>query len=359
MQGTITPDGYFTIGLSSPRKIRQEDKEYERDLQRYIDSYYLPGDWRSPGEEIFFKEYSTDVLPQAVQARIGSSIPRNFNNPARYGLKGITANGKRIVRSACSVLEAMYDKTQLAFLTLTVPSLPAFERDRVNRHWSKITNHLLTVLRRELKAAGGVDYVVGVTEVQEKRWIASRTLYYHFHICFVAHFGDFSYFISPTKIRLIWMRCLNAQLSEGHKLTPKMVAATEQLKTIKKSCGRYMAKYMSKGAKGVQMIIDGGMSPDQIPGQWWLCSRSLRDIVRRCVRSLPPEFISLARSCVDSFRDSTVFAWMQRVEVCVNGVTSVLGIVGYVSPRVHQEFLRTFDIGKAISFALQYKCTRE
>jgi hypothetical protein len=78
------------------------------------------------------------VWPGSLDFKLGLSFVDNFrrksdegtnnnlqprNTATRRGLKGITAYGKRMVKSACAILQQRHGHKNLTFGTLTLPAL--------------------------------------------------------------------------------------------------------------------------------------------------------------------------------------------------------------------------------------------
>lgn len=104
---------------------------------------------------------------------------------ARRGQKGLTPHGKMLVKNAASYLEKRHGKKNLSFLTVTIPSVSAEESKQISRCWSEIVRKFQQSITRHLSRQGLPPLVVGVTEVQEKRFERDGVLGLHLHLVFV------------------------------------------------------------------------------------------------------------------------------------------------------------------------------
>lgn len=223
-----------------------------------------------------------------VEAAIGfarllglSSVP-NFDKPARAvvrsGSRGITALGRRRVRNAAYMLTREAGKHRLTFSTVTLPELTCEEMTVIHMNWNKVVDRYRLLLSRHLRASGLTGEIVGVSEVQEKRYEESGFPVLHCHFVFVGMHRGGGWVLSPSRHDYIWRKSIQSVLP----LCVPNVASACQLKSVEKDAEGYLGKYMSKGGLAIANIVTNGYEW-ALPLQWWSCSRS---IVRRMESSM-------------------------------------------------------------------------
>ena len=154
------------------------------------------------------------------------------------GSRGLTAYAKRLLVGAVNLLEADYGKHNLVFHTATLPSdKPEIKREALRKS-KQILKYWRQVLSRLLSKCGlpNGDIVV-VLELQRRGAI-------HFHTVFVNPRKQGKYVLSLEQLDNAWRQALTAVLPILKDADFKVSCRTER---VKKSAGRYLAKYLSKG----------------------------------------------------------------------------------------------------------------
>lgn len=190
---------------------------------------------------------------------------------ARKGLKGITSYGARNVRNAAYLIEQDGGGLRTVFATCTVPSLPYEEMEVIHQRWHKVVEIYRLYLGRVLRDNNLSGESVTVSEIQEKRYQKSGLPILHIHTVFVGMRSDGKWAVTRECHDDIWRRALNV----AGGLDLKAVPVSCQLKPVRKSAEGYISKYMSKGSKVVQAMVDAGFR-GWMPKQWWNMSRSMR-----------------------------------------------------------------------------------
>lgn len=205
---------------------------------------------------------------------LGLSPHPNFDKPktkrAVFGLKGISGKGKRRVRNACFLMTREAGRHRLTFSTVTLPPMALGNLERAHRNWHKLIDFYRREVSRVLKRNGLTGEIVGVSEIQEKRYEKSGIPVLHAHFVFIGAGRNGGWVLSPRRHDRIWRRALATVLG-----LPRIdCSAACQLKSVKESAEGYLGKYMSKGAKVCAVVIADGFG-DWLPRQWWNCSREL------------------------------------------------------------------------------------
>jgi hypothetical protein len=222
--------------------------------------------------------------PKGPEA-LGSSTARNSEQLpepiGRYGLKGLTAQGKRSIKQGCCVLEEQ--RHRLAFWTVTLPD-EAMAAIRAADNWDVFQEAIRHRLRLKLRRAGLPPQVVGVAEIHPKRSEREGVPFVHLHIVFVGR-----------KTR--WHRWeidrwqLDAIIAAAAKAATGLRIGTEtagNVQPVKWSVTKYLAKYMSKDQNGAPVCVN---QINGIPRQWWFWTRELKNQVDHHTIPLPYRFV--------------------------------------------------------------------
>ena len=339
--GRQYPDGSFSIGAVPPEKKRKSEKEYDQD-------------WRATHEVVEWQErdangsygYSDKVAYRVREDKVDRHISgldrrSQLSQPKkRYGLKGITAQGKRKVRSGSALLERYYGKERLGFFTATLPS----EKHGVDdvdllylaKHWNLVTKRFFEEVVRELKRQSAPTEIIAVTEIQEKRWSKYQQVAPHLHWVMVAK-RDTKYkgwYLSTEWLSTTWNRIIANTL--GREVGSLGSAGSVDGKRIKKSATRYISKYMSKGGKLLEEIKEKS-SPETLPSQWWTACGGLKDIIKRNVVNLTQDIIKKYQEAERVGERWLV--WARWIEVEIDeGVSQVFGLAGGISREAYEFF---------------------
>lgn len=213
-----------------------------------------------------------------AQPPLGLSDGANFTEPAKTKkpCQGLTKRMARTIRNAGYLLERMYGKDNLSFLTLTLPDLPNEGLCACAENWGRMVDQFLKWLRSVIESKGGrLDYTY-CTEVQTKRLTNRGEYALHLHLLFGGRVSaKCPWYISPKKARKAWVRCIRSVYSGVFTDT-----ALENLQRIKKSAAGYIAKYVSKGTQGNPLRGDDKAIP-WFSGHWGGVSRDLRQSIER------------------------------------------------------------------------------
>lgn len=259
-----------------------------------------------------------------ARERLGLSNVSNFDKKpkasVRYGLKGITSKGKRIVRNACYLLEKETDRRFLTFATVTLPELPYEQMLAIHMQWHKVVEAYRREIRRELVKKGLPAEIIGVTEIQPKRWEKTGLPVLHCHFVWLGRKRGDDWAVSTARHDEIWRAAVMS-------VVPSVIAdfsASANMQAVKKSAENYLSKYMSKGAADIAVVIKAGLK-DLLPKQWWSCSRSLSQRIAHQLRI----FTKGTQWLMDraTMKNGDFFEYFVNIEV--PGKTDELITVGY------------------------------
>ncbi len=281
---------------------------------------------------------------------------RNYDLPnrGRRGLHGITPYGKRMVRAAAAILQQRHGKENLTFGTLT---LPDFDRDQlllISQNWAELKRRFNLALSRLLRRKGLDPDWVDVTEIQPKRWRRYKKVCLHLHYLHHGREKGVTYLhpgteagdptrewaIHPNEIREIWSRVL------GNLLQQKVdCSSATRIESVRLSAKNYLGKYMSKGGKIVQKVIDAGQE-DYIPSAWYGVSAGLREEIKAGMTELTPHQALEFAENIDYLQELGVIEWYYPIyqDMWLPGELApslhLVGVVGNLSGEHALRFLK-------------------
>lgn len=256
-----------------------------------------------------------------------STVPNPRIEKTSYGLAGITQNGRANIREGCYVLERKYGNSGLMFATLTLPHRGEYLID-VCFHWSKIVHRFFEEMQRIYERKGCVFEYACVVEIQEKRWRKYEEVAPHLHYVANCRHKNGSYIVSPTEVRECFRRVCNRFVPCDADFS-----ACENVQKVRKSAGRYLSKYFSKGGK---ILADINRTlPGTLPKHWWKVSASVRKSVQKNTCTLYDgdcwDFIGYCKGEVESGNKEVS---LNPVHIKVSEDAEMLvGYWGKVSPK--------------------------
>jgi len=180
-----------------------------------------------------------DTRRETVPPQLQQNAPTAKTTRCLRGSRGLTSYAKRLLVGAVNLLETKYGRQSLVFHTATLPSdaptvkLEALKKSKqILKYWRKVLSRLLD------KVGLPKDDIVVVLELQKRGAI-------HLHTVFVNHCKNGKYTLSLSQLDRAWQQTLTAVLPV---LKTANFSASCNCQRVKKSAGRYLAKYLSKGA---------------------------------------------------------------------------------------------------------------
>jgi len=204
------------------------------------------------------------------------------NHTVNRGHKGITNHGRRIVRQGAFILENRVGKSDLSFLTCTLPGGTVEDCKAANAAWPEITRRFMQDIRRELARRGAPTWVIGCTEIQPERFKRTGQPWPHMHLVFTGRTGR-PWLIGKMRANELWARCVMACLPID-RAALSWATRIEPIKT-KKSVAQYLSKYLSKGGEEIERLANSDDS-HPLPRAWHHCSHDLNQLVKKGVAQL-------------------------------------------------------------------------
>lgn len=163
---------------------------------------------------------------------------------SRKQCEKMTSRMGRRLRNASYILERWYGKDNLSFLTLTLPNLSAEDLGKCCENWGRMVDNFIRSMKQRLSKKGVEFHYVYCTEIQPGRLTNRGEYAPHLHMCFRGRSGKKKpWYVSPRQIRATWSACISNVV--GHRQYDNR--ALENVQRVRKSCSRYLAKYLSKG----------------------------------------------------------------------------------------------------------------
>ena len=337
-KGSIYPTGEFSFGMDVANYTQEKLKssEYERiHALQYHDLVDEDGNaWMRLPLDVA-QVYDPDATQgQEERLELGLSSLRNYHKrPERYGAKGLTSYGSRMVKSAAYLLEEKYGKERLTFGTYTLPSMPEGFRAFLHENWGEFVRQIFQHIKRELerKNADSTDYVA-VTEIQQKRLRAFGSVYLHLHFVILGRSQEGAYYLTTRKSDRILHMVLRGMVDKYKRKSGTEDQEIEldtkssgNLQRVRKSVVGYIGKYMSKGRSNHSQVSDFERSK-YYPRQWWTASRMLKDSVRKRIKVLTHELCDAIAN--DESMQAIWVKWIKPVIKEWDGQEYVLGYIG-------------------------------
>lgn len=258
VSGTLWPNGEFSFAYV-PDDVTQVTRGEEC-------SWAMPG----PGEGD--EGASALDLTLLNNLPLGETPPHQTLARQRYGLKGMTSQARRKVRASAYLLQERYGKGRLSFVTLTVPPLgDAQSERRLAARWHDAVRYLLRRLRQLLLKRGLPPTLVGVCEIQVKRYATSGQFPLHIHLVLVGRKRSRgAWGIHYSEFRSAWADILQSIV--GHSIETRYL---ENVKQVEKDAGNYLGKYMSKSQNEIEKVLADG-NEWMLPKQWWFSTKEMK-----------------------------------------------------------------------------------
>ena len=229
-------------------------------------------------------DWGDDVPPPmglsvATISRSDSSNPlKSCKTRSKKGTKGITSYGKRMTRSAATMLEDKFGRDCLSFGTATLPFMSQAENELVCQNWGVIANRFFEKLTRLCDRRGlSKDYCF-VTEIQENRFDRYGIVAPHLHWIIQGKLTKRSHWlILPSEVKLMWEGVLGNFLKR-----PIDGSTATRIEKPKKSLKKEMGKYLSKGTKIIKKIAELGKSY-LLPSAYHGSSKSLKKEIKDAI----------------------------------------------------------------------------
>jgi hypothetical protein len=357
--GTIWPSGDFSLGSKKIDRHGPRRRDRRTMLQAYDESQ--SGRWTAGAiaqrEAYSYAGGIVDALdaedfhanPGKYEYGDGATGPLDLTNarnshtvanrPEKYGKLGITGFGRKMVKSAATLVQKMPHK-RVTFATVTMPTLPKQLRRELALCWPEFLRQLLQWLSRQLKRQGLPPLVCSVTEIQPKRLAEHQEAYLHLHLVWPNHWAK----SGNWAIDVDRLRSWCAEFLQGKGLWCEGAWVNVDTKQVEKTAAGYLSKYMSKGSDELhQFAEDCGW--DAVPGQWWNLTAPLRALVKKYTRKGQQvgELLECMLSYVWNTGDMSGFHWLHEICLQYEGRSIQVGWFGALTQDFRKQLLKMLD----------------
>lgn len=359
--GRIWPSGDFSLGY---RKVEADSRvDYRREPNRVapeplprnwvigpwgIPMQAYPGPWVGLTVEEWceFQWLKNWHPPLAVECPQGATGPLDLTTPANShseaggvtprGRQGITSYGRKMVKSAATLIQKMPGK-RVTFATITMPPLPQQLRAELAREWPEFVRQLIQWLSRRLKLAALPALICSVSEVQPRRLQALNEGYLHLHLCWPNHYAKSGNWAVCVGLLKTW--CSEFLQKRGLWTSDSWVNV--DTKQVKKTAAGYLAKYMSKGVAEIEAFAaDCGW--DAVPKQWWNLSKPARDLVKKytCVGDATGALLEAVVNHALDEQELKIFHVLQPAILAYDGKERIVGWFGVLTTGIRLELVK-------------------
>lgn len=259
----------------------------------------------------------------------------NLRRPrARRGTRGFSAENRHKVKSCAAVLEREYGRRAIAFFTATLPASAASPSPV---EWSYAVRLFRDALRDSLILQGLTPDIIGVIEIQEKRFRSTGDVCPHLHCAFPGKHPGQNWAISKDELRNMWAKSLKTAMPGIPD--NEYFGSSTSVQSVKKSLVNYLGKYMSKGSKVIKEMKSQSKE-HLIPTSWVMCSRSMHRKYKQSVRVVSGE---TARRILDAITSnpSRYVTWEKKIFVTgSDGGAFQVGWTASLTPSGVKKFLR-------------------
>lgn len=276
--GYLSPSGRVSIAVLPKPKIAHQDKVYQAAVPKTTG--YIEYDVNTvDNTATVATEYYSSSSPLGLS---GVQNHHEKTQSRRYGLKGISAGGRKRVREGCYLLERKYGK-RLGFYTLTCPYTDEKLVYEFNRNIAEVARRYFQKLKRYYEGCGQVWSYVSVYEYQTRRYDSDGIPVLHIHYlapCYRG--GTYQWVCEADELRAIYASACAEVVCSNVDTSAAVDSAV-----IRKSAVGYISKYMSKGGDICDELAQTCSS--QVPSQWWSMSANVRAAIARCTVIIPDE----------------------------------------------------------------------
>lgn len=314
------PDGSFSLGFA---KVKPDDAEpwmlpgATGDSQ--VDRYGLPLDLRNP---------SNSHRPPACELK----WPHCELRPR--GSKGMTALGRKMIKSAGALINNHPVFGLSTFATITIPPLTRDQRKLLVERWPELIRQLLQQVARQIVSQGLPPVVLSVTEVQPGRLREYGEAYPHLHLLWPNRKGARrgSWSVDVRKLRE-WFRSALERMLE----TPVEGHINIDIRPVRGSVAAYMSKYMSKGGECVSNSIKDWQGATI--KQWWNLTATARKWVNKNKYSGYKTGLLLENMLFEAWQSDNFepFIWLRNVDLPYDSGSVTVGWRGCLTGPAHKD----------------------
>lgn len=356
------------VTATKQRRFKPDPLPKEKELT--VDEYFNLSALKTWGYE-----RAREILE--AEGALGLSNPAKSENSKKpRGQKGMTSHGRRVTRGGVTLMEEKHTKDCLSFATTTIP--PGLE-SAIAPVWSRAQELFKKAILRLLDKNLLPPEMVGVYELQGKRYKRTKEVPLHAHYVFPGRHRRGTWILTPKQLSAIWRRCCytavfgrsgsrgnnangtgnangdrhenantnrtgndsrhsNGNGSDADNLwSAEHWKAATNIQRIRKSAAGYMAKYMSKGSQETQEVIADG-NGHLLPPSWYMCTQALYDQIKKATIVISGYFAREVFEFVQSHA-AEFLNYAKYVKItAADGSEFCVGWYGYLTKFGKEEF---------------------
>jgi hypothetical protein len=210
------------------------------------------------------------------------------------GFKGITRYGRDMVTNAAYLMEQHHGLSNLVMGLGTIPNdYSRGAKNRIHTMWPTVMGKAKRAIRYWLRKNGEMPELVGVYEVQEKRFKRYGEPVLHFHFLMPLHGDEQKRDAFNEWWRGYWTDLLDKTAEEKTEYL-----AVGEAQWVRSDASAYIGKYLSKGAGVVQEMCAKGFR-SWVPPTWWFMTTGLR----LQIKAGTIEIYGVPRACVERLKE--------------------------------------------------------
>lgn len=265
-------------------------------------------------------------------AALGSSNVSNSHKRSQRGRSGLTSYAKRMLRNGCWLMENRARRKEICMITCTLPPGPPGMEQALSHQWHEIVRIFTQWLHRRLKRASALPWVLGVTEVQEKRAAKCGGLPLHLHVVFQGRRNN-RYILGVSEVREAWERACTACIPQSECMC--WDAAT-RIELVRKSIGGYLSKYMQKGSTLDMDALEG--QGYKIPSSWWIGVGKFKSQIKKMMVVTSGPDAQMAHDAI--YDCPALFPYVGKVYVGEGKEARCVGWYGYMTKEFRNLFVQ-------------------
>jgi hypothetical protein len=341
----LYPNGEFGMGYKAKEKKAIREKRYDEGIVDGVEYREMPRENELSTGEKYYDGGDTVLTPFKLDS------PHESSQTKKYGLRGITSLGKKMVRNGTFLIEGRLKRPGDCpqFSTLTIPQLPPEYEKYICTNWANLVRRLFQECKRKYAKYGRAFHYTSVTEIQPNRWYKKGFVGLHLHFVYNAFWvkDEKCWAIVDDWMRRTWCGIINTTLEKASTELgtppPQFSWVSYRREPIKKSAESYIGKYMSKGGGFIADIIEK-KGEEYLPSQWWSTSSYLRILIKRLtMRSLCEHTCNKIIQCIHAQDKRIIYAIpiIKEVPYCTHAGESGTGefLLGYAG-RITQSLLK-------------------
>lgn len=198
---------------------------------------------------------------------------------------GLSKRGRKTLRRAVCAFEKETAREKTAFITLTlspmaVGLISAQSDIRPGELFQLCLSRFMERFRKLLRSRGLPGDVIWVTELHPNRSVKEGIAVPHVHLVAQTALKKFKWLISPDEVKTLWNRAFCAYVDVDKK---SFETGRVEVKCVKKSVSRYVAKYMSKRNSQV-LNTATGLDYRLCPVRWYAVANRIHKLISKHTR---------------------------------------------------------------------------